>query len=314
MVQIRSYQPGDIPALDEVRKAVGVLMMTTSAPMRTFLEAPGIDPINNVLVVEDAGRVVGYVTSELNTATGSAWSDCVVHPDYTGQGIGSTLIRRIDAHILERAEVECAPELPVSVSRGTAVENEAAWKLFEAEGYQHVRSSYRMRIDFDQPVEVPPLPDGINMRPFDVEHDAYTVFEVQQEAFMDMWGFEPATWEEWSHYLLEAADADFSLWLTAYEGDEMIGVCICRPYGDADPDMAYVRMLGVRRPWRKRGVGMALLKRAFGLFQERGYKRAALGVDAASLTNAVALYERAGMRVWRRSVTYRRMLRGEAPV
>jgi mycothiol synthase len=316
MVQIRNYQHGDIPALIEVRKAMaqaGLLtVVKTVEQLETIFGAPGIDPTNNVFVVEDAGRVVGYVDSELNPATGSNWSDCAVHPDYAGQGIGTDLIRRMDAHTLRRVQAECSPDLPVSVFRFTPEENQAAVRLFEAEGYQHVRNSYRMRIDFDAPVDVPPLPEGITIRPVDVERDGYTVFEVQQEAFMDMWAFERATWEEWKHFLIDGADTDLSLWLTAYEGDEMVGVCICRPYGELDPDMAYVRMLGVRRPWRKRGVGMALLKRAFALFQAKGYKRAALGVDATSLTNAVALYERAGMHIWKRSMTYRKMLRGEA--
>jgi ribosomal protein S18 acetylase RimI-like enzyme len=198
------------------------------------------------------------------------------------------------------------------MSRGVAADNAAARRLFDAEGYQHVRSSYRMKVEFEQPVEVPPLPEGITVQPFE-RQDARRVFEVQQESFMDMWGFEPATWEEWAYFVLDASDADPSLWLTAHDGDEMVGVCVCRAYGVDDPGMGYVRMLGVRRAWRKRGVGMALLKRAFAQFQGRGYQRAALGVDATSLTNAVALYQRAGMHIWKQSVLYQKTLREGAP-
>ena len=68
-----------------------------------------------------------------------------------------------------------------------------------------------------------------------------------------------------------------------------------------------------RRQWRKQGLGSALLTHSFALFQERGYIRAGLGVDASSLTNAVALYERAGMHVHSRYLLYRKMLRGDAP-
>jgi ribosomal protein S18 acetylase RimI-like enzyme len=69
-------------------------------------------------------------------------------------------------------------------------------------------------------------------------------------------------------------------------------------------------VLAVRRPWRKRGLGYALLKRSFALFQSRGFKTAALGVDGSSLTNAVALYERAGMYVQQQRIVFRKMLRG----
>lgn len=311
MIPIRTYRPADIPALVELRKATGAMMMTTAVQLQTALEAPGIDPEQNVYVVERAGRIIAYADSEIAADTGSAWSECAVHPDVTGQGIGTALIRQVEANILQRAGALCPPDMPVSITRGAPKENEAAHRLFEAEGYAHVRSAYRMRIELDQPVEVPPLPEGIRIRPFQMA-DARSVYEVQQEAFRDTWGFEAAPWEEWEYFVIKSSDADPSLWLTAHEGEEMVGICVCRPYREYDPDMAYVRMLGVRRPWRKHGVGMALLKSAFAQFQARGFKRAALGVDASSLTNAVALYQRAGMHIWKQSMTFRKMLRGEA--
>jgi GNAT superfamily N-acetyltransferase len=58
-------------------------------------------------------------------------------------------------------------------------------------------------------------------------------------------------------------------------------------------------LAGVRREWRKRGLGYAMLKHAFAAFYADGKKRAGLGVDASSLTGALRLYERAGMRVQR---------------
>jgi len=69
--------------------------------------------------------------------------------------------------------------------------------------------------------------------------------------------------------------------------------------------------LGVRKPYRKRGLGYSLLKQSFKLFQERGYTRAGLGVDASNPTGAVALYERVGLSVYVQFVNYRKMLRGD---
>ena len=54
-------------------------------------------------------------------------------------------------------------------------------------------------------------------------------------------------------------------------------------------------MLFTRRPWRRRGVGAALLNNSFGRFSERGEHSVGLSVDAASDTGAFRLYERAGM-------------------
>jgi mycothiol synthase len=57
-----------------------------------------------------------------------------------------------------------------------------------------------------------------------------------------------------------------------------------------------VGTLGVRRPWRRRGVALALLQHSFGEFYRRGLRKAGLGVDASSLTGATRLYRKAGMR------------------
>jgi GNAT superfamily N-acetyltransferase len=63
------------------------------------------------------------------------------------------------------------------------------------------------------------------------------------------------------------------------------------------PKGGWIRQLGVRRPWRKKGIGLAILHHIFGKFYARGVTRVGLGVDAQSLTGATRLYERAGMHV-----------------
>jgi ribosomal protein S18 acetylase RimI-like enzyme len=52
----------------------------------------------------------------------------------------------------------------------------------------------------------------------------------------------------------------------------------------------------VRRPWRRRGLGGALLAHAFAAFARRGQTRVDLGVDAEGETMPLRLYERAGMQ------------------
>ena len=67
--------------------------------------------------------------------------------------------------------------------------------------------------------------------------------------------------------------------------------------------------LGVRRPWRKRGLGLALLYHSFGEFYKRGNRVISLGVDAASQTGATRLYKKAGMHVASEYVSYEKELR-----
>lgn len=90
-----------------------------------------------------------------------------------------------------------------------------------------------------------------------------------------------------------------------WSGDEIAGGTICEAeyYG-----MGWVRSLFVRRPWRRHGLGMALLLNAFRQFHERGERRVGLGVDAESPTGATRLYERAGMKVVEELAIYRKEL------
>ena len=66
----------------------------------------------------------------------------------------------------------------------------------------------------------------------------------------------------------------------------------------------------MRRPWRRRGVGAALLARALEAFAARGQLRVDLGVDAEGETRPLQLYERAGMRASSAYELYARRLDG----
>jgi ribosomal protein S18 acetylase RimI-like enzyme len=93
------------------------------------------------------------------------------------------------------------------------------------------------------------------------------------------------------------------------DGDEITGFNICQAHSFDDPDKGWVATLGVRRPWRKRGIGLALLRHSFNEFYRRGLRRAGLGVDAQNLTGALRLYESAGMHVEQAFDQYEKELR-----
>src|SRR5262249_54962469 len=111
--------------------------------------------------------------------------------------------------------------------------------------------------------------------------------------------------ESWRSYNLSDSE-DPALWRIAWAGDEVAGVCLNRPAHGEDETVGWVGTLAVRRAFRRRGLGEALLRDSFRIFAERGKRSAGLGVDAENTTGAVALYERVGMRVMRRSDTWER--------
>jgi mycothiol synthase len=125
------------------------------------------------------------------------------------------------------------------------------------------------------------------------------------EAFEDEWNWVSQPFERWLELRVHAPDVDLSLWFVVREGDEIAAVL----RGDAHRfDSGWVGVIGVRKPWRKRGLGLALLHHAFGEFYRRGETRVALGVDAQNPTGATRLYERAGMRVAYEAIAFQKEL------
>ena len=100
---------------------------------------------------------------------------------------------------------------------------------------------------------------------------------------------------------------DPSLWCVVRAGDEIAAGTICT--GDTFGG-GWVHALFTRRPWRRQGVGAALLGDSFGRFWERGEHSVGLGVDAANDTGAFRLYERAGMAPALGWVVYEKDLAG----
>jgi len=125
-----------------------------------------------------------------------------------------------------------------------------------------------------------------------------------EEAFADHWGYVSRSPEDWEQAVLRSDGFDPALTFMAFDGAELAGVVVNRRR-----DIAWVGQLAVRRAWRKRGLGLALLLHSFNAFYQRGERTVGLGVDAESLTGATRLYEKAGMRVTRRYDTYEKVIR-----
>jgi ribosomal protein S18 acetylase RimI-like enzyme len=104
---------------------------------------------------------------------------------------------------------------------------------------------------------------------------------------------------------------DPSLWFLAWDGAEIAGMALCT----AQPDKGYIQTVAVRRAWRGRGLGLALLEAAFGTYYERGTRHIELSVDSESPTGAARLYERAGMYPSFTVVLYEKEIRpGRDPI
>ena len=137
--------------------------------------------------------------------------------------------------------------------------------------------------------------------------DERVFYELQQETFEDSWEHVAVPFDKWAHWLLQPPMFVPDLWFLALAHGEPAGFAICHPHRE-NGDLGWVGILGVRRPWRRRGLGRALLLHSSSEFRRRGLRRAGLGVDAESLTGAHRLYEAAGMHVAARFDIYEKDL------
>jgi mycothiol synthase len=162
-------------------------------------------------------------------------------------------------------------------------------------GFRLIRNSHRMSIDLAEPTPEPIWPAGIDARTFEVG-DERAFYELHQETFKDSWEPIDETYDEWAHQFLVPPAFAPELWVLASSEGEVAGLAMCHPHA-VQKDLGWVRILGVRRSSRGRGLGRALLLNAFSEFRRQGMTRAKLGVDAESLTGANKLYESVGMHV-----------------
>jgi GNAT superfamily N-acetyltransferase len=254
----------------------------------TFCEADlaeewsDVDLEHDARVFREGDRVVGY---SVVRERGEPWQvEAYVHPEALGRGIGRLIATELEADAARRGVRR--------IQNGILEADAAAARLLESLGYETVRVFREMRIELSAPPPAPAWPEGLSVVAFDPERDAAAFHAAHQEAFADHWGNTPRDLPSWSKLHLAGERFDPTLWCVVRAGDEIVAGTICTgdTYGGG-----FVHALFTRRPWRKQGVGAALLADAFGRFWARGEPAVGLGVDAASATGAFRLYERAGM-------------------
>ena len=245
-------------------------------------EWSGLDLERNTHVVREGDRVVGYGAVR---DRGELWrAEGYVHPAAHGRGIGKLLATAFEG--------DAAGGGARRIQNGVYEVDAAACRLLESIGYRAVRVFREMRIELAAPPPLPTWPEEMRVAAFDPERDALAFHAAQQEAFADAWEYTARDFDSWSRIHLASERFDPALWCVVKAGDEIAAgtICTADTYGGG-----FVQILFTRRPWRRRGLGAALLADAFCRLWARGERSVGLGVDVESGTGAFRLYERAGM-------------------
>lgn len=230
-----------------------------------------------------------------------------VHPDHTHHGLGTYVTRWGEAWIRNRME-RAPADAQITVQHYINTRNEAACALIEALGYSYAHTIYVMRIEMDEPPPAPEQLEGVRLRTFVPGQDERATFEAVDEAFRDLRGRPEGDFERWLAFT-ENERQDPELWYLAEDAasGEIVGTCLARNVPGSGT--GWVGGVGVKRPWRRRGLALAMLRAAFGACYHRGIANVELSVDAGSPSNAPQLYTRAGMHVTQSISLYRRQLR-----
>jgi ribosomal protein S18 acetylase RimI-like enzyme len=308
----------DLPALVELFNLCALELIGRPEfnlnDMQSEWRTPGFNLETDVRVVETTDqKLIGYMEVwDLAEPHVRIFSWGRVHPDYRGQGIGSRLLRWSEERA-NQAVAKAPADAQVAVKQGVLSTDTLAKHLLTEHGYHIARHFWRMVIELESAPGPVALPAGITIRPYDPATELPVVVQAVRDSFKDHWGYVLEPFEDelkkWQSYIADNEHYDPALFLIAQDGDQIAGVSLCWKALTEDAEMGWVGTLGVLRDWRRKGVALALLQHSFAEFYRRGRKRVGLGVDAASLTGATRLYEKAGMQVTREFNQYEKILR-----
>jgi mycothiol synthase len=296
---LRHPEPEEAPAVQAVMDAAE--SADVGEPRRHMSDVasewrdPECRPAENWRVAVAPGGIIAAVGWVWPETSSEVTADHYVHPEHRGRGLGEAMLDAIETRAaeLQARRVDGAPRRLVVWCEDSDVTRRAA---LDRRCFTAVRQYFEMEIRLVAGRPSAPWPPGIDGRGFRPGVDDRRVWKADIEAFSEHHLFEARSFEEWRLHHLEKTDSDPTLWWLAWDGDELAGY-VTAALGEQG---AVIGDLAVRKPWRGRGIGRALLLAAFQTLRERGPSVARLMVDAQNTTNAVRVYEAAGMHVARR--------------
>jgi mycothiol synthase len=285
-------------ALNRFNRAAGI-EEETPAEIEVWFDAPSANLDDDARVAVVDGEIVGYAdVSDASQDGRFLWVDLRVDPAHAAA-------EPILLEFVERRAGELANA--GGLIKAWAPENADSLRdLLEARDYRFHHFSLRMTAGLGDEPPPPEWPGGVSVRTFRRDEDTASVYEAHQETFSDQRDFARDPLDDWQHWSFREP-FDPELWFLAVDGKEIAGISLCRSEWGGDTELGWVSILGVRKPWRRRGIGLALLRHSFRELRGRCKTRVGLGVDAENPTGAVRLYERAGMAVERKYLRYEKV-------
>jgi mycothiol synthase len=298
-----SDAPGLVHVSNAARQADGDTEVETVERVRhDYANLTNSDPATDVLVAEVKGTVVAYsrvMWEDQNDGDRAYIGFGFIHPEWRRHGLGRAMLHHDERRLRELATEHgfTGASYLSSFAEDTNAGNTA---LMTSEGYRRHRTFFLMvRPDLEDIGEMPPLPEGLDLRPVGPDH-VWPLFLADNDAFRDHFGGIDASEQAFRRWT-GSATFDPSLFLVAWEADQIAAAVINSIDARENEIHGYRRGLldsvFTRRAWRKRGLARALISRSLVLLRDRGMTSAQLGVDSENPNAALHLYESSGFRV-----------------
>ncbi len=280
----------------------------TAQEVREMLTAPNTDMAEDCWVAVDAdGVIVGWAYPHNTTGQDRDFIEVYAWPER-----GEPALRPLLDLILARTAVRGAHfgHDPYTVRAG-AIATEKPWiaTLTDAD-FTFLKMHARMTISLaGVPATAPEPAPGVTVRPVDHTDEAEMrrFHGCVEEAFRDT-DHHATDYETFREEIAGETSVAWDEWLVGEVDGEFAGVLRSSDVG-AEDNGGWVKALAVLRPYRRRGVGEALLRHAFAIYAGKGRTEAGLGVDLENPTAAARLYRSVGMHPLYEANIYQRTVR-----
>lgn len=292
---IRPAAPADLHAAVSIRQAQELadsgVSSTTAEGLADEWEALGPQLSEEVWVAVAADGSLLACAQLARIA--QVFNPCLwMLPDHRSIPLEVALLDKVEARAYAIGVEEGAADVKL-FAQATST-HPAAQQALAQSGYVVTSTYEQMELVLNGPPKSPMDIAGVEIRPLAAGQDTEAIYRADEEAFLDERGHTPRTFERWNQRLnLREETSDPPVWLIAWDADEIAGAAL----GEVIKRVGWMHHLGVRRPWRHRGLGAALMLSALDSFYRLDIGAVRLNVDAESLTNAHQLYRRLGFRV-----------------
>jgi mycothiol synthase len=302
----RATDFADVLALiTDAAVADGTPRMTAPILRQVLWKAPEARSVAESVLVTDQGDAplgFGWWTvggSRGQTIRFEGW----VHPRHRRRGVGTALLVAAEAYA--RDHIGGGARI---AARGYA-DIPGLLPLFQMRGFDMIRRFYRMGMPLGEGGLRADVPPGVTLDRFRPE-DLEALVDADNAIFADHWGALPRTVAAWRHEMIETRPHDPALWIIARSADGLIvAECLCHASRDGAPDDGWISIVGVRREWRGRGLGQAVLCEGLDALRAAGFRTVGLHVDAEN-TAAIGLYRGVGMALVRQRLHFMKVLDG----